>query len=537
MTKPASTAEQTPEEIAVEIEQFFASHSRVLMLEAGGTIFDFEDAKFSLSSEHKRCTLHCWSEERNLVRRVIATKLRKGELQLFTLRFGQTKPEVLELVSDPDRRSATAREQSRTRFIPRLERVLRDTFPHFSIDRFTTAMDLENSFGPAFARGTMHAGQKAWAVVGINGDESQDTIDGVLTVGILWLQHCREHGDGRRLYQGLRVIVPPGTAMLTLARMQWLRTDAAQWELYEFDQAKEVLTERDPYDSGNLVTRLPSAPNEGAVAERFGEAISRVMDVVPQSHHGSVQQQLRSSTHLALLLHGLEFARIRQTTSANSFNRVAEITFGAGANETPLTDETKPMLREFASELFERRHAKGSMRDPLFRMQPERWLESILRRDIAPLTAGTSSFQQFDSEHVYAQVPAFQHIDRGMIDLLTVTREGQLAVLELKANEDMHFALQALDYWIRVRWHHTQTVDSSSGLGAFQQHGFFSSLRLKDGNPLLYLVAPSLRIHPATEVVLRYLKSEVEWTILGLNEKWREGVKVVFRKHSRGRKI
>jgi hypothetical protein len=93
----------------------------------------------------------------------------------------------------------------------------------------------------------------------------------------------------------------------------------------------------------------------------------------------------------------------------------------------------------------------------------------------------------------------------------------------------MHFALQGLDYWLRVRWHHTQTIDASTGLGALQQHGYFPGLRLSAQPPRLYLVAPSLRIHPATETVLRYFKSEVEWTVLGLNEKWREGVNVITR--------
>ncbi len=119
-----------------------------------------------------------------------------------------------------------------------------------------------------------------------------------------------------------------------------------------------------------------------------------------------------------------------------------------------------------------------------------------------------------------------------MLDLLTVTRDGRLAVLELKANEDMHFALQGLDYWLRVRWHHTQTVDSATGLGALQQHGYFGGVRLSAEAPRLYMVAPSLRIHPATETVLRYLKPEVEWTLLGLNEKWRDGLKVITRLRS-----
>ena len=38
-----------------------------------------------------------------------------------------------------------------------------------------------------------------------------------------------------------------------------------------------------------------------------------------------------------------------------------------------------------------------------------------------------------------------------MLDLLTLDRNARLVVLELKADEDLHLPLQALDYWIRVR--------------------------------------------------------------------------------------
>ncbi len=40
-----------------------------------------------------------------------------------------------------------------------------------------------------------------------------------------------------------------------------------------------------------------------------------------------------------------------------------------------------------------------------------------------------------------------------MIDVLTTTRQGRLAVVELKAEEDIHLPLQGLDYWSRVEWH------------------------------------------------------------------------------------
>ncbi len=527
-----AAVEQSPAEIALAIEYFLAANSAAVLLEDGRALFDMRQSRYSLSQEHGRCTLHLWSEERNLVRRVVSAVPRKGSLRLLTTRFGQSKPAMLELVAQADRRTPTARDTTRRRYAAALERVLPRTFAGWNADSFHFAMDLEQSFGPAYTRGVLHRGQDAWAVVGVNGEESPPTVDGILTVGILWLHLCRERAGGRRLFRGLRLILPKGTAATTLARLAWMRTDAAQWELYELDETTEDLVERDANDTGNLITKLLHAPDPALAQERFGNAVQQAMALVPAAMQAHVEQRLRSSSELALLLHGLEFARIRQGVSANSFARTTEITFGAGAQETPLDEASEPMLRAFVQRLFERRHAGGSQKDPLFRMHPETWLESSLRANIGPLTDGQGSLSQFDTEHVYAQVPAFQASDRGMLDLLTVTRDGRLAVLELKADEDMHFALQGLDYWLRVRWHHTQTIDPATGLGTFQRHGYFPGIRLSQQPPRLYLVAPSLRIHPATQTVLRYFKPEVEWIMLGLGERWREQMKVVTRVRS-----
>jgi len=522
----AQTPTQTVEQIATALETFLAEHTRAAVLEDGKVLFDTREAKYRLATEHGRCTLHLWGEERNLVRRVSATTIRNGVLRLSTQRFGQTKPQTLELVADLDRRTPSSREATRVKYLRVLERVLLRSFPEFKPDAFRTAMDLEKSFGPAYARGSLVQGQKAWAVIAVNDEETQATVDGILTLGILWLQHCRESGDGRRLYQGLKLIVPRGMATLTLSRMAWLNSSAAQWELWELDQKTEELEQRDAADHGNLSTRLTHAPNEQAAQERFAESKARVMALVPQSTRDVVEQRLRSGTEMAFLLHGLEFARVRMGYTGSSFNSAQEITFGAGANETPLTEENESGLRELVDRLFARRIAGGDKRDPLYRTQPERWLESVLRRDVEPLDA------HLDASHVYTQVPAFAAADRGMLDLLGVTDDGRLAVIELKADEDLQLALQGLDYWVRVRWHHLQNPDNVTGLGEFQRHGYFGGLRLSPEPPRLYLVAPALRIHPATEVVLRYLSPRVEWILVALDERWRAKVKAVWRKRS-----
>ena len=90
-------------------------------------------------------------------------------------------------------------------------------------------------------------------------------------------------------------------------------------------------------------------------------------------------------------------------------------------------------------------------------------------------------------------MPAFSSSDRGIIDLLGVTRDGRLVVLELKASEDIHLVMQAVDYWLRVRWHQNQDD--------FRRYGYFPDVPLLAKPPLLFLVAPGFRFHPSTDIV------------------------------------
>ena len=539
--KASAESEQTPDAIAAALEEFLAEHQKAVVLEDGKVLFDMRAAKYSLITEHGRCALQLWNEERNIVRRVSRTAERTGMLRLTTHRFGQTRPGSLELLVDQDRRTPSTREDTRVQYLRTLERgMLRgrslrgedSDWGDWKPDGFRTAMDLEKSFGPAYARGSLVQGEQAWAVIGVNSAETQTTVDGILTLGVLWLAHCREHSGGRRLYRGLRLILPRGMATLTASRLTWMNADAAQWELWEFDEQTEEMEQRDAADHGNVSTRLVQAPNEPATRERFAEATERVLALVPEEMRAVVERRVRSGSELAFLLYGLEFARVRMGYAGASFNRVQEVTFGAGASETPLTEENAGELRGLVARLFARRaagarRATPDARDPLYRMQPERWLESVLRRDV------TAIDERLDAAHVYTQVPAFAAADRGMLDLLSVDKDGRLAVIELKADDDLHLALQGLDYWVRVRWHHQQNPDRMSGLGEFQRHGYFGGVRLAEGAPRLYLVAPALRVHPATEVVLRYLSPRVEWELVALGERWREQVKVVWRKRSR----
>ena len=123
--------------------------------------------------------------------------------------------------------------------------------------------------------------------------------------------------------------------------------------------------------------------------------------------------------------------------------------------------------------------------------------------------------------------------DRGMLDLLTLDRKGQLVVIELKADEDLHLPMQALDYWIRVRALNADRRRTSAGdrpLSAFEREGYFPGSEVSEFPPRLILAAPALRIHPANLPVLRYFSAEVDWDLIALSEHWRNELKIVFRK-------
>jgi hypothetical protein len=151
----------------------------------------------------------------------------------------------------------------------------------------------------------------------------------------------------------------------------------------------------------------------------------------------------------------------------------------------------------------------------LYRAAPERWLESLVLEGSEKLDA------QLDPQHVYSQVPALLAGSRGVLDLLGVTRRGRLVVIELKATEDIQLPMQAVDYWLRVRRHQL--------MGDFHRHGYFVGVELDPKPPLVWIVAPGLRFHPATDTLLRYLSPEIQITRVGLSENWRRGLKIIFR--------
>ena len=506
----------TTESLTSALEGFLSGSSGAVVIEDGAVVFNLEQAKYSVSGERNKCLLHLWSEERNVVRRVLDVESKGERLRVTVQKIGQARPTKLEICRERDPRTTSARKKARAVYQHTLERVLGKSFPELTLTHISNAVDLEKSFGPIYSRGLLKRGQSGFAVLGVNGQEPQGSIDAALTFGILCLEVCRTANAGKLVVEGLKLFVPAGCSALVRERMAHLNRAAAKWELYELDERAEELEQVEILDRGNIATRLVHCPNEAEIQERFSGPIALVRTLMAEA-----EVAVLSPAEIAFRCHGLEVARAWMSAAGFSaesgmLRSLPELVFGIGPAQRALNDGNLVEFEQLIRSVGEVRHAEGPKESRWWRLHQERWLESLVVKDVAALD------DSLDSRWRYSQVPAFSAADRAMIDVLTVNREGRLVVLELKADEDIHLPLQGIDYWARVAWHHAR--------GEFQKFGYFDGRELAAGAPLLMMVAPALHVHPATDTLLRYISPEIEWTLLGIDERWRSALRVVFRK-------
>ena len=503
------SAAQTADEISDLIAGYIAEHPAAVVVEDGKMLFDFATAHYSAAPERERCLLQIWSEESNIVRRATGAEIKNGILKLSVLRFGQSKPSRMEICAQAERRSPSALKAMRAAYQRSLERVLIHTFPGWKLERLTTAADLEHSFGAVCTRAVLRRGPERIAVVGCGEGESQPTIDNAVAVGVLWLDYCREHLPANAHTAALALFVPAARARTAQLRLSHLDRAAARWRLFGLEERTEQCDELDLASELNLSTQLVRCFDRRHTLERFAGSVARMRELCPE-----VECAAQSTSAIGFRYHGLEFAHAGMEPDRH-FRLSERVLFGAPPAEYEWSEETEPLLRKLIERLRLKRGGRDRV-DPFYRLQPERWLQSVVERDLSLLDP------RLEPSAFYPQVPAFTASDRTVIDLLGITREGRLAVIELKAEEDFHLPVQGLDYWARVRQHHRR--------GEFERNGYFPGRILSERDPILILAAPALHVHPATAIMLRYFSPELDWTLAALDERWRDGIRVVFRK-------
>lgn len=396
-------------EILPAIESFLSTARQPVVIEPGEDPIIIGADNFVLSGTPTRPSIACWSDSRNLTRRISGVRAeRRGKLELTTEHFGGRTGRLLLIdLANPANATATRR-GDRLKFRERFRMALHRQYPDWRIVELSTDPDLQHTLSPAYPRALLRRGKSAMAAIGA--PEEADP-DGALSFGLIWLDYLRQR-EAKLSVGGLLVFVPMGGEVNTCHRVRHLQTQVA---VFVHNQDGEEAVH--PEDYTNFTTRVD--PLQG----------------------------------------GIPKARDAHT--------------------------------------------------------PEALLEAEIRAHIQVID-GTLL-----AAPVYGQAPHMAAVDRGIMDLLAVDFEGRLTILEIKATEDLHLPLQALDYWMRVKWHLER--------GDFVRAGYFPGITLRPGPPRLLLVAPALHFHPSNESVLRHLASDVTVERIGVGIEWRRELKVVLR--------
>jgi hypothetical protein len=303
----------------------------------------------------------------------------------------------------------------------------------------------------------------------------------------------------------VHILVPRGMSAVLFHRCRFFDRNRILVDVWEYHEE----------GPGNPVVRRAPAPPPPEEEKdfrwpvlgpfRWSSQLERVLGLAPDL----IRRYPRFHDYDSLRLHGLEFAQI----AGPERDRVL---FGIGQQRAELTDQNLDILRSLVEEiLLFRRPDSPDTRHLLYRLQAERWLESLVLEDILRL------FPEMMPESVYSQIPVYLGKDSGRIDILGADREGTLVVMELKVAADPDLPIQALDYWGRVIQHNEN--------GDFERRGYFSEIRLSRRLPKIYLVSPVFSFHDTTELLLRFLPPGLEVWKICVNEDWRNGVKILRR--------
>lgn len=490
---PASRASgRSAGEARAAIEDFLNGCRQPALLEPGDELLPLTADNFVLDLQGARLTLQAWDRTRSLTRRVTdIADAGPGRLELTVERFARRQGQLFLL--DLFRRAGAdlGRRSTRLVFRERFRLFLRRQFPQWRLAELSAEANLEFSLSPAFPRAFLRHAKHGWAVIACPPDADAAAV---LSFGLIWLSYLRAR-ERRIAIEGLAVYVPAGRERACALRLLCLDPTRARFELFAYSE-DDFVAAIDPHDHGNLDTRLDPcrrpAPNQ---PDPWSS-----LTALP-----GVERVLKHDGRASLRVRGIEFAEL--SDGALHFG-MAERHAARPHHLAEIESLARELDRARSPETEDREH-------PLFRQCPEAWLESQARAQLEVLDASLLP------DPVYGQVPAFAGGERGVMDLLAVDRTGRLAVVELKASADLHLPLQALDYWVRVKWH----LDR----GEFTAQGYFPGTALRAEPPRLLLVSPALDFHPSTETVLSYFSPEVEVERIGVAVEWRKGLHVMFR--------
>lgn len=490
------------------ITELFAAHAEWFCTTNDGKTQALRKRELDIRIDHGRLIFSCWTEKGTRSWRIGALQWTGEKLLLqASRRMGAERP-VIELVprAAASAIAATVRAARQLR-CDQLAQLACLSQPGAKIERAALSPGMRRGQPGRYARILLRLRHQRIAVTGPAAFSPANEVDAFLSAALLWFTRTNERMRPPFI-QKLWLVVESQSVRPLTQRLVLLRESLREAIIvFEIDESWGLLTQVVCPGRAELwrkrLARLPVPPQpatEGC-AQAIVAVAPEAIDVI-SSRHG---QTLR--------YFGLPFARVRRLLDCE------RVWFGIeGDRRLLLEGQTEHAWHALFSDLQEHRSAQAlDHRHALYRTAGEAWLESLLRRDITKLDPGL----------IIAPLHAQFRTARGgrpgvrPIDLLALRRDGRLVVIELKVSEDREHVLQGADYWQRVEAHRRRSHIWRAKL--------FGARKIRDETPLVYLVAPTLRVHPAFPTLARMIANDVELYRFDINEDWRGGVRVMRR--------
>jgi len=384
---------------------------------------------------------------------------------------------------------ASGRRDSRMAFF---QTLLRHHFPRWSVVKILAQTNRNQHHTGAFLRVVLRKGASTRAVVIAYDDEPADLYNRILSSAVLWWDQLRRESNCSLI----SLLLPTGWSERLLLFLPKL---AVPFECYKYDPAHSTQLRQiypRPISTSEIHAPYVVFEYDGHIPELLAETRER--------HPGLDLAYRQSRWELSYL--GLRVMWLDRDRGEVYFDLERPTLYGRGNEET---------FDRFVEDVIALRAFPP--RDPghfFYRFAPEKWLESLViqnHRLISPQLSGT----------IYCQVPTCLDGERKILDLLSVTEDNRLAVIELKTDKDLDLVFQGLDYWERVDYHAKR--------GDFSAAGYFPGVRISDAPPLLYLVAPLFEYHRVLPLLCRYMRAETPFECVGVNSDWRRKLRILRR--------
>jgi hypothetical protein len=491
-----------------KIAELLATHVEWFCTVNGGDSLALRQSELDIAVAYGKLILTGWTEKGSRAWKVFAWELTDEKLTLTTSRrMGAERP-LIELVPRAAAGAiALTVKRARQQRATQLGQLAGSMQVAAKLERATLSPGARRGQPGRYARILLRQKYQRIAVTGSVAASKPADADAFLSAALLWFKRTSERARSPYIQQ-LWLVVEPELVKSIIQRVAMLRQSLRETiAVFEVDQH---LTEMKLVDVPALedlwkrkLARFPPVP-----AREFSEIAGRLVELAPQAI------DVVSARHGETLRYfGLPFARVRRVMGSE------RLWFGVENARRRLLDEnSEEEWKNLLTELIEHRSANASdHHHALYRNAAEAWLESLLRRDITRLDPGL----------IIAPLHAQFRTARGgvlgvrPVDLLALRRDGRLVVIELKVSEAREHVLQGVDYWQRVEAHRRR--------GHINRAKLFGERKIRNESPLVYLVAPTLRVHPSFKTLARSIDPDIEIYRFDVNEDWRAGVRVMRR--------